>query len=362
MNFDADGLRPRFLTLLALAAILAGPNVFAESAKRTWNFDQDPAGKLPVNFTSALTGGGRIGQWAVTKEASAPSPPNVLAQTSTDPTDYRFPLAIAEDTSYKDLALSVTFKAVSGKVDQAAGLVFRLKDSDNYYIVRANALEDNLRLYHVVKGRRVQFAGANFKVTANAWHEIKVEARGNEFKCFYDGQLKITAKDDTFKDAGKIGLWTKADSVTYFDDLTVEDLGGAKSATSQERILAQRLVDQLAAKHPELVRIGLHVTPPNRSHNIIVASNVAAKIGQKSDPEDLQAMRTGKPVVLREQGNFDVTLPLHDSSGNVMGAIGLTIRPAAGEQESGARQRAQKIARELEGQIPSKAQLFESAR
>jgi hypothetical protein len=110
-------------------------------------------------------------------------------------------------------------------VDQGAGLLFRLKDKDNYYIVRANALENNFRLYHVVNGRRSQFAGANFKVSSQAWHEIKVEARGEEFKCYYDGQLKFTAKDGTFKDAGKVGLWTKADSVIYFDDLTARELG-----------------------------------------------------------------------------------------------------------------------------------------
>jgi len=214
-----------FTIALVLALIMGVGSALAQTGKRVWNFDQDTVGKMPPGFTSALTGQGQIGQWAVTKDDSAPSPPKVLAQTSADPTDYRFPLAIADDTNYKDLALSVKFKTISGKVDQGAGLVFRLKDKDNYYITRANALEDNFRVYHVVKGRRVQFAGANFKVTSNAWHEIKVEARGNEFKCLYDGQLKFTAKDDTFKEAGKIGLWTKADSVIHFDDLKVEDLG-----------------------------------------------------------------------------------------------------------------------------------------
>src|SRR5438876_518028 len=271
----------------------------AQTGDRVWNFDGDAAGKPPEGFTSVLTGRGTIGQWVVMKEATAPSQPNVLAQTSQDKTDYRFPIAIAEGTSYKDLALSVRFKAISGKVDQGAGLVFRLKDKDNYYIVRANALEDNFRLYHVVNGRRIQFAGANFKVTPRIWHEIRVEARGNEFRCYYDSQLKITARDNTFKGAGKIGLWTKADSVIYFDDLTVEDLGSARNALPPRKSPAQRLVDELAKKHPELVRIGLHVTPAGSSENIIVASNVAAKLGQKSDPEDLRAMETGRPVVLK---------------------------------------------------------------
>jgi hypothetical protein len=247
-------LKASVLSLVAVTIIVSAASGLAQSGKRTWNFDQDPVGKLPANFTSALTGRGTIGQWAVMKDDSAPSPPNVLAQVSQDPTDYRFPLAIVEETNYKDLALSVKFKTISGKVDQGAGLVFRLKDKDNYYIVRANALEDNFRLYHVVKGRRVQFAGANLKVTSNTWHVIKVEARGNEFKCFYDAQLKITAKDDTFKEAGKIGLWTKADSVIHFDDLVVEDLTTAKSSTTREGIPAERLADVLPMKDLELAR------------------------------------------------------------------------------------------------------------
>lgn len=221
------------LGLLAVCALffLASPfAVIAQSGQRTWNFDKDAPGKAPEGFTSALTGRGTIGQWVVTQETTAPSAPNVLAQTSQDKTDYRFPLAIAEETSYKDLVLSVKFKAISGTVDQGAGLIFRLRDKDNYYVVRANALENNFRLYHVVSGRRIQFAGANFKVSSQAWHEIKVEARGDEFNCYYDGQLKFAAKDSTFKEAGKVGLWTKADSVIYFDDLTAADLGGAAVA------------------------------------------------------------------------------------------------------------------------------------
>ncbi len=361
MNQRRHSMKFAFMATLALALTAAMTNASAQTGKRAWSFDQDPVGKMPSGFTSALTGQGTIGQWSVMKDDSAPSPPNVLAQTSTDPTDYRFPLAIADDTNYKDLALDVKFKTISGKVDQGAGLVFRLKDKDNYYIVRANALEDNFRLYHVVKGRRVQFAGANFKVTSNAWHEIKVEARGNEFKCFYDGQLKFTAKDDTFKDAGEIGLWTKADSVIHFDDLTVEELAGSTSSTSTGKILAQKLVDDLAAKHPDLVRIGLHLTPPNRRDNIIVACNIAARIGQQSDPEDLKAMQTGKPIVLKEEGNFDITLPLHTASGKVIGAIGLTFKPDGNEQESSAAERARKMAAEVEKRITSEAKLFESA-
>ena len=190
-------------------------------ASFTYNFDSDAVGAMPAKFHSARTGKGAEGKWVVMADPTAPSKPNVVAQTSTDTTDYRFPLLIADEGSFKDLELSVKFKAVSGEVDRAGGMAFRLKDANNYYIVRANALEDNYRLYHVVAGNRRQFAGANFKVTSGEWHELRVECVGNKIICYYDGAKKIEATDDTFKDAGKVGLWTKADSVTYFDDLKV---------------------------------------------------------------------------------------------------------------------------------------------
>ncbi len=201
----------------------AEPSAPVQAAGKTltYNFDNEPVGKLPAHFHSARTGNGQEGTWVVMEDKTPPSPPNVLAQTSADRTDYRFPLAVLDEGSFKDLDLSVKFKAVSGKVDQAGGLVFRYQNPNNYYVVRANALEDNYNLYHVIKGRRREFAGANVLVTKDQWHTLRVECVGNQMKCYYDGELKITATDNTFKDAGKVGLWTKADSVTHFDDFIV---------------------------------------------------------------------------------------------------------------------------------------------
>jgi hypothetical protein len=186
-----------------------------------YSFDSDAVGKLPAKFHEAVTGEGAKAEWVVKPDPTTPSQPNMLAQLSTDKTDYRFPLAIADEGSFRDLDISVKFKAIAGEVDRAAGLIWRLTDANNYYVVRANALENNYRLYHVVKGRRVQFAGANFKVASGEWHELRVDCVGNKITCYYDGEKKIEATDDTFRESGKVGLWTKADSVTYFDDLRV---------------------------------------------------------------------------------------------------------------------------------------------
>ena len=187
-------------------------------------FDTDKHDAAPAGFTFGRTGKGGPGKWVVKTEAGAPSGKNVLAQVDTDATDYRFPVAMADTRPLGDVRLSVRCKPVSGKVDQACGLIFRAADADNYYVTRANALENNVRLYHVVKGSRQQFAGWSGKVASGVWHELRVDAKGDHFEVYFDGTRVIDAHDATFTTPGKVGLWTKADSVTYFDDLTATPL------------------------------------------------------------------------------------------------------------------------------------------
>jgi hypothetical protein len=154
----------------------------------------------------------------------APSKPNVLAQLEADSTDYRFPVAFVDESSFKDVRLSVSCKPISGHVDQGCGLVWRLKDPDNYYLTRANALEDNVNLYHVKDGRRIQFAGWQGKVASNVWHKLRVDARAERFEVYFDEKKVLDARDTAFVTAGKVGVWTKADSVIQFDDLSATPL------------------------------------------------------------------------------------------------------------------------------------------
>ena len=178
------------------------------------------APNLEPEFTVRRTGQGAPAQWAIVADPTAVGG-GAIAQTSTDKTDYRIPLAIYKPFSGKDLELSVRFKPVSGSVDQAGGIAVRLQSSDDYYVVRANALEDNVRFYRVVKGKREQLAGTNTKVATNTWHTLRLKAEGDRFTVSYDGKELYTARDGTFTDAGKVALWTKADSITYFDSLTI---------------------------------------------------------------------------------------------------------------------------------------------
>src|SRR5215472_15496668 len=187
---------------------------------KTFNFDGDAIGSPPSGFEFARTGQGSEGKWVVREDKDKPSN-RVLVQESADPTDYRFPLAVVRDGSYKDVTLSVRARPVSGEVDQGFGMVWRYKDANNYYITRCNADEDNCTIYHTVAGSRRSFQNKPIKVAKNTWHTLKVDATGNHFVVWFDGNKVLDATDDTFKDAGRVGLWTKADSVIQFDDFIV---------------------------------------------------------------------------------------------------------------------------------------------
>ena len=189
-----------------------------------WNFDSDKSDVPPSGFSFGRTGQGKEGRWLVVVASEAPSKPNVLAQLDADPTDYRFPLAVVDGSAFKNVKLSVSCKPISGRGDQGCGLVWRYKDANNYYLTRANALEDNVRLYYVKDGRRVQFSSWSGKVASGQWHRLRVEAKGDRFEVDFDDKKVLDAKDSTFADAGKVGVWTKADSVIQFDDLTASSL------------------------------------------------------------------------------------------------------------------------------------------
>jgi hypothetical protein len=209
----------RDILIFGGATLLAG-TASAEGSRM--DFESGQVGGLPPGVTTALTGSGGPVKWAILEDASAPAGPKVLAETSKDTTDYRFPLAIFAEPVAADLDVAVRFKPVSGEVDRAAGLAVRLADANNYYVVRANAAEDNVRLYKVVAGQRRQFAGVNIKVPSGVWQELRLTARGSRFEVFLDGKSLYSATDTTFPAAGKVALWTKADSVTYFDDLRIQ--------------------------------------------------------------------------------------------------------------------------------------------
>ena len=197
---------------LATFALLAGLTSGSVLAG-TVNFDDLKAGAPPPGWTAFRTGTGDA-KWEVIADDSAPSKPNVLKQSG----EASYPVCFKNDTSLKDGFVAVKFKPVSGKEDQAGGVIWRCQDADNYYIARANALEDNVTIYHTIKGKRGSFKNIDTKVAPSVWHTLRVEFKGNKFTVIFDGKKVIEATDDCFPEAGKVGVWTKADSVTLFDD------------------------------------------------------------------------------------------------------------------------------------------------
>jgi hypothetical protein len=192
-------------------AVISYTSAAPNAAAAAWNFDRDAAGSGPQGS------GSFSGQWAVRAESDAPSEPNALCQTGSA----TFPAIVLTTTEYGDVVVTVRFKPISGKEDQAAGIIFRVQDKDNYYILRANALEGNVNLYKYTGGSRAGIKDGPTKVASGKWQELRVEASGDRLRGFLDGQLVVEANDTTFR-AGRVGLWTKADSVTCFDDLSVK--------------------------------------------------------------------------------------------------------------------------------------------
>jgi hypothetical protein len=180
-----------------------------------------PTGAKPPGFTEALTGQGRPVRWRVLEDASAPSGGKVIAETSIDATDYRFPICVYDEVTSADVEVSVRFKPVAGRVDQAGGIIVRLQDAGNYYVARANALEDNVNLYKVVAGNRRKIIGHDTKVASGVWHTLSVKADGDRLDVSFNGAQVLAIRDDTFPVSGKVGLWTKADSLTHFMDLRI---------------------------------------------------------------------------------------------------------------------------------------------
>jgi hypothetical protein len=187
---------------LALLAAAAGPT--------TYSFDRDEPGKPPAGFELTTTAGAQAGKW----EVRADGDNRVLAQLDDTGPGPRFAMAIAKEGSFKDVSLSVRGK-----------LVWRYKDQDNYYVARSNVLEQNVNFYKVVAGKRKELDGKdNVPIKVGQWHALKVEQKGAAVKVYFDGQKVLDLEDTTFTEAGRVGLWIKADSVTHFDDFTVEEL------------------------------------------------------------------------------------------------------------------------------------------
>ena len=202
----------RIIVFIFLVLLASGP-VAAQTSQKIWNFDGDKPGSIPEGFAAG------VGDWKIVADPSAPSRPNVLAQAAHN-SGSTFNLIWTSEVSSKTVDIAVKMKAIAGTEDQGGGLAWRGKDANNYYVARYNPLEDNYRVYKVEKGRRIQLQSADIKHT-EGWHTLHVTMNGDHIQCYYDGQKYLDVKDSTFPEPGKIGLWTKSDAQSHFDDLSI---------------------------------------------------------------------------------------------------------------------------------------------
>ncbi len=194
----------------------------AASEPQTWNFDRDDLSRMPPGFQIGTLFDGRpAGDWRVIETDKAVSSSHVLAQLQGKGAEHAYKLILIQGTESRDIDLSVKLLPVEGKADMGGGLIWRAGDDRNYYLVRANPLEQNVRLYHVTKGVRRMIKNVDQIIDVRQWHHLRVQMRGCQVQVFFDAQPIMSLCDETFQN-GRVGLWTKSDAVTYFDDLRLE--------------------------------------------------------------------------------------------------------------------------------------------
>ena len=214
------------IPMIMLIALVGLPlvQVKAENSdtSKSWNFDAVPVGSFTEEFQIGTMYDGRpAGDWKVVEAEDAPSPTHALAQLMNKGAEHAYKVVLAKDIQAADLDLQVSFFAIAGKGDMGGGLIWRATDDRNYYLTRANPLEQNIRVYHVIKGIRKMLLNHDQTIDVKKWHRLRVKTEGCRIQVFYDAQLVFDLCDRTFT-AGRVGLWTKSDAVTYFDNLELK--------------------------------------------------------------------------------------------------------------------------------------------
>jgi len=336
-----------FTWLLGLLAITAS------GATLQFNFGDYEYNSTPTNFWSLLAGGGPPPAWKIIS-AEAPSGfstlagsspvlnhTKVLAQTSEDMTDERFLMFVYPGETFRDFKFSAKFKIVSGVTEQMAGLVFRFQNVSNFYVARVSAAGHNVRFYKVVDGIRSDPIGPQLDVPAGEWHKLGVQCEGTQITIFLDDKLAMPVLGDTTFTEGKVGFWTKSDSVTYFTEGMVDYTPRIPPA--------QQIVDAVMAKETRLVGLRIYTqddASTNATH--IIASNLKSEIGMAGGDSEIGAIRDGIISFGRAKHVNNVTMPLHDRNGEYIGAIRVKSESFFGETQDTAITRANIIRKMVE--------------
>jgi hypothetical protein len=343
---------PAFMRLCLLWLLL--PAVLPMlGAERNFDFGQYQPGQMPSGFRSTVTGRGKPGQWKiVSEEVPSQMPPlsghspvrtvhSVLAQVSTDATDEHFPLFVYENEKFGDFTLRTKFKTVQGTVEQMAGIAFRILNESNYYVVRASSLGNTFRFYKVLDGQRGPLVGPEIPIPSGVWHDLLVECRYNQIRCELDGKQLISVTDKANAiTSGKIGFWTKSDSVSYF---------GNTSITFQPfESSAQKIVREVMRKYPKLLGVKIYLSETNPAVTRVIASVDEKDLGQSGAKTEREVIGTGQTYYGKENDVISVIMPLRDRNGDTMAAVRVVMKSFPGQTEENAIGRASPIVKEIQ--------------
>ncbi len=345
-------MRTHFLWALALLALPAA------AAERKFDFSKVSENQLPPGFRSAVTGQGRPGDWRVIMDEVPPllqplstgapvvAKQAVLAQLAQDPTDEHFPLLIFEGEPLGDFTLTTRFKTVKGVAEQMAGIAFRIQNETNYYIVRASSLGNTFRFYKVLDGQRGPVVGPEVPIPSGVWHELGVECKGNQIRCRLDGKELITATDQVNPfTSGKIGFWTKSDSVSYFAD--------TKIVYTPHEAPAQALVREVLKKYPRLLGLQVFVLGNDPKTARLLASANTNEVGRAGGKVEPDVIGHGTTYYGKEKDSVSVVMPLRDRNGDPVAAVRVIMKTFAGQTEQNADIRALPVIREMQRQVTS---------
>jgi hypothetical protein len=314
------------------------------AAEMRFNFSDFPLGEAPTNFQSVLVGGGRPTAWKIlmdeapsafaplTARAANTASRPVMAQTSMDGSDERFPILLLSGEIFRSFKFTTRIKMVDGLTEQMAGVVFRFQNASNYYVARASALGKNVRFYKVVNGLRSDPIGPAVALGIGTWHTLAVQCEGNQISIFFDDKPIIPALGDNTFTEGRLGFVTKSDAVSYFADPAVD--------YTPRVAAAQAMVNAIVEKQSRLLGLRVYVAATNNPATHIIGSKDESEIGQPGTEAEEQAIQNGTVFFGREKGAVLVTLPFHDRNGEYIGAVRVKMKAFLGETENAAVTRA----------------------
>ena len=340
--------------MAVVLGLMAGAGIAAE---RRFDFAQFPLDKTPPGFKSILAGEGKPGEWKVIMDEVAPklapltdkapvlSKQAVLAQLSQDSSDNRFPILVFEEEKFADFTLTTRVKTVSGTNDRMAGIVFRLQDEKNFYVTRISSLDNTFRFYKVINGEISMLIGPKIPVPSGEWRELTVECSGNHIRCRLDGKELIPEMTDTSFSRGRIGFWTKSDSVSYFADTRI--------TYHPIEVPAQVMVRETVKKYPRLLGLKVYVRGTEENTTRMVASKTESEMGQPGGKAEADVINQGQVYYGKDAGTVSVTMPLRDRNGDTMAAVRVVMRPFTGQTEQNAVARALPIVKEIQARVQS---------